>query len=130
MAQHGHGLICSKLVKLYKNVELMEKGSELVMSWMGCVATSVMGPRLILLSEDSTGPLSRMPKVWKEGIVYIDGILELPKRNRSLLLSTLFPLQHEHVMHTDSSRCIPHVRIGKGDNFDCAGGFKHGPPNQ
>jgi hypothetical protein len=33
-----------------------------------------------------------MPKVWKEGIVGMDNILELPKRNRSLLLSTLLPL--------------------------------------
>ncbi len=109
-----------------------------------------MGPRLALLSEDNYGPLNRMPKVWKEGIVSLDGILELPKRNRSLLLSILLPLvnnldgdakrneiqdylacmKHEHVMHTHSSRCIPHVRMGKGDNFDCAGGFKPGPPNQ
>jgi len=120
------------------------------MSWMGCVATSVMGPRLVSLSEDSSSPLNRMPKVWKEGIVSLDGILELPKRNRSLLLSTLLPLvdnldgdakrnemqdylacmKHEQVMHTHSSRCIPHVRMGKGDNSDCAGGFKPGPPNQ
>ncbi len=83
-----------------------------------------------------------MPKVWKEGIVRLDGILELPKRNRSLWLSTLLPLvnnldgdanknemqdylacmKHEQVMHTQSSRCIPHVRIEKGDNSDCAGG--------
>ena len=62
------------------------------MSWMGCVATSVMGPRLVSLSEDGSGPLNRMPKVWKEGIVSLDGILELPKRNRTLLLSTLLPL--------------------------------------
>ena len=33
-----------------------------------------------------------MPKVWKEGIVSMDNILELPKRNRTLLLSTLLPL--------------------------------------
>ena len=150
MAQHAHGLICSRFFKLYNIEELMEKGSEKVMSWMGCVATSVMGPRLVSLSEDSSGPLNRMPKVWKEGIVSLDGILELPKRNRSLLLSTLLPLvdnldgdakrnemqdylacmKHEQVMHTHSSRCIPHFRMGKGDNSDCAGGFKPGPPNQ
>ncbi len=59
---------------------------------MGCVATSVMGPRLVSLSEVNSGPLNRMPKVWKEGRVNLDGILELPKRNRSLLLSTLLPL--------------------------------------
>ncbi len=120
MAQHAHGLICSRFFKLYNIEELMEKGSEKVMSWMGCVATSVMGPRLVSLSEDSSGPLNRMPKVWKEGIVSPDGILELPKRNRSLLLSTLLPLvdnldgdakrnemqdylacmKHEKVMHT------------------------------
>jgi len=70
----------------------MKKGSELVLSWMGCVATSVMGPRLNFLSEDSPSPLNRMPKVWKEGIVSMDNFLELPKRNRSLLLSTLLPL--------------------------------------
>ena len=91
-----------------------------------------------------------MPKVWKEGIVSMDNILELPKRNRSLLLSTLLPLvnnldgdakrnemldylscmKHEQVMHTHSSRCIPHVRMGKGENSDCAGGFEPSPPNQ
>jgi hypothetical protein len=117
---------------------------------MGCVATSVMGPRLASLFEDGPGPLSRMPKVLKEEIVSMDNILELPQRNRSLLLSTLLPLvnnldgdakrnemqdylscmKHERVMHTHSSRCIPHVRMGKGDNSDCAGGFKLGPPNQ
>ena len=62
------------------------------MSWMGCVATSVMGPRLVSLSEDNSGPLNRMPKVWKVGIVGMDNILELSKRNRSLLISTLLPL--------------------------------------
>ena len=39
-------------------------------------------------------------------------------------------MKHEHVMHTYSSRCIPRVRMGKGDNSDCAGGFEPGPPNQ
>jgi hypothetical protein len=39
-------------------------------------------------------------------------------------------MKNEQVMHTHSKRCIPHVRMGKGDNFDCAGGFKLGPPNQ
>ena len=91
-----------------------------------------------------------MPKVSKEEIVSMDGFLELPKRNRSLLLSTLLSLvnnlhgdskrnkmqnylacmKHEHVMHTHFSRCIPHVRMGKGDNFDRAGGSKPGPPNK
>ena len=34
-----------------------------------------------------------MPKVWKEGIVSrMDGIVGLPKRNRSLSLITLLPL--------------------------------------
>ncbi len=56
----------------------MEKCSEMVMSWMLCVATSVMGPRLVSLSEDSYGPLNRMQKVWKDGIARLDGILELP----------------------------------------------------
>ncbi len=28
------------------------------------------------------------------------------------------------------SRCIPHVRKGKGNDSDCASGFKLGPPNQ
>ncbi len=150
MAQHAHGLICSRFFKLYNIVELMGKGSEFVMSWMGCVATSVMGPHLISLCEDNSGSLNRMPKVWKEGIVNMESILEIPKRNRSLLLSTLLPLvhnldddakrnemqdclacmKHEHVMHTHSSRCIPRVRMGKGDNSDCAGGFKPGPPNK
>jgi hypothetical protein len=83
-------------------------------------------------------------------IVSMDGILELPKRNRSLLLSTLLSLvnnlddeakknemqyylacmKHEQVMHTLSSRCIPHVRMGKGDNPDYAGGLKPRSPYQ
>ncbi len=62
------------------------------MKWMGCVATSLMGPRLLSLSEYSFGPLNRIPKVWEEGIVNMDDILELLKRNRSLLLCTLLPL--------------------------------------
>ena len=91
-----------------------------------------------------------MLKVWKEGIVSMDNVLELPKRNRSLLLSTILPLvnnidgeakrnemqnylsymKHEQFMHTHPSRCIPHVRMGKGDNSDFASGFKPCPPNQ
>ena len=59
---------------------------------MRCVATSVIWPRLGSLSADSFGPLNRMSKVWKEGIVSMDNILELFKRDRSLLLSTLLPL--------------------------------------
>jgi len=39
-------------------------------------------------------------------------------------------MQHEQVMHAHSRPCIHHVRIGKGDSSDCAGRFKHGPPNQ
>ena len=39
-------------------------------------------------------------------------------------------MKHEQVLHAHSSRCIPHIRMGKGDNYDCASGFKHGPPNQ
>ena len=89
-----------------------------------------------------------MPKVWKEAIVIVDGIVELPKRNRSLLLSTLLPLvknldgdakrnemqnylscmKHEQVTNAHSSRWIPHIRMGKGDDPDCDGGFKLGPP--
>ena len=56
MAQHAYGLICSRFVKLYNIIELMEKGSELVMIWMGYVATSVMGPRLVSLHEYISGP--------------------------------------------------------------------------
>ncbi len=127
----------------------MEKGFELVMNWTGYVATIVMGPRLVSLCTDNFSPLNRMSKVWKEGIVSMDGILELPKQNRFLLPNTLLPLvnnldsaakrnkmqdylacmKHEQVMHTHSSRCI-HVRMGKGDNYDCAGGFKPCPSNQ
>jgi len=92
MAQHALGLICSGFFLIYNNIELMDKGSELVMNWVGYVVTSVLGPRLVSLSDDSFGPLNRMPKVWKEGIVSLDGILELPKQNRSLLLSALLPL--------------------------------------
>ena len=81
----------------------------------------------------------------------MDDILKIPKRNRSLLLlNTLLPLftnldseakrneiqdylacmKHEQVTHTHSSGCIPHVRMGKGDNSHCASGFKPGPTNQ
>jgi len=35
-------------------------------------------------------------------------------------------MKHEQVMHTHSSRCIPHIRMGIGDNSDCTGGFKPG----
>ena len=63
MAQHAHGIICSRFFKLYNIYELMEKGSELVMSLMGCVATSVIEPCLVSLSEDNSGLLNRMPKV-------------------------------------------------------------------
>ena len=62
------------------------------MNWMGCVATSVMGPRLVSLFDESLGPITRMPKVCKEAIVNMDGIVELSKRNRSLLLITVLPL--------------------------------------
>ena len=47
MAQHAHGLIYSRFFELYNMNELMDKGSELVMNWMGCVITSVMGPRIV-----------------------------------------------------------------------------------
>ena len=47
LAQHAHALICSRFFKLYNIVELMGKGFELVMSWIGCVGTSVMGQRLV-----------------------------------------------------------------------------------
>jgi hypothetical protein len=30
-----------------------------------------MGTRLVSLSDDGFGPLNRMPKVWKEGIVIV-----------------------------------------------------------
>ena len=63
MAQHAHGLIFSIFFKLYNIVELMKKGSQLVMSWMGCVTTSVMGPRLDYVSEDISVPLNRLQKV-------------------------------------------------------------------
>ena len=33
-------------------------------------------------------------------------------------------------MHAHSSRWIAQIRMGKGDNSDCAGGFKPGLPNQ
>jgi hypothetical protein len=122
-------------------IELMDKGFDLVINWMRCGATSVMGPRLVSLSDDNSGPLNLMPKVWKEGIVSMDTILELSKRNRSLLLSALLPLvnnldgeakrnemhdylaciKHEQVMHIHSSCCIPRVSMGKVDNSDCAG---------
>jgi len=45
MAQHAHGLICSRFFILHNVIELTEQGSELVMNWMGYVATNVMGPR-------------------------------------------------------------------------------------
>jgi len=42
MAQHSHGLICSRCFKLYNIIKLTNKGSKLDMSWMRCVATSVI----------------------------------------------------------------------------------------
>jgi hypothetical protein len=44
-------------------IELMERGSELVMIWRGCVATNIMGHHLVSLSVDDPSPLNRMPKV-------------------------------------------------------------------
>ena len=35
-------------------------------------------------------------------------------------------MTHEQGMYTHSSRSIPHVRMRKGENSDCAGGFKLG----
>ena len=58
MAQHVHGLVCSRFFKLYNLIELMDKDSELVMNWMECVATSLMGPRLVSLCDGSFGPLN------------------------------------------------------------------------
>jgi hypothetical protein len=39
-------------------------------------------------------------------------------------------MKHKQVMHAHSSRCIPHDRMGKGDNSDCAGEFTHVSPNE
>jgi hypothetical protein len=89
MSHHAHKLICSRFFKLYNIIELMEEGSELVMNWMECVATSEIGPCLVSLSNDRSCPLNGMPKVWKVKVEIMDVIVELPKRNRSLLLSTL-----------------------------------------
>ncbi len=33
MEQHAHRLICSRFFKLYNSVELIEKGSELIVGW-------------------------------------------------------------------------------------------------
>jgi hypothetical protein len=78
MAQNAHGVTCSRFFELYYIIVLMEQGSELDMNWMGCLATSVMGPHLVSLSDDNLGHLNRMPKLWKEGIVSMDAIVELP----------------------------------------------------
>ncbi len=51
-----------------------------------------MGPRLVSLFDDSSGPLNRMKKIWKEVIVSMDNIIELHKWNRSLLLNILCSL--------------------------------------
>jgi hypothetical protein len=82
MALHAHGLICSRFFKLCNIIDLMEKGSKLVMNRIGGEATSAMGPSLVSLSDDRFGLFNRMPNVWKEVIVSMEGILELPKRNR------------------------------------------------
>ena len=50
------------------------------------------------------------------------------KRNE--MQNYLACMKHEQVMHARSSRYIPHIRMGKGDNCNYASGFKHGPPNQ
>jgi hypothetical protein len=44
---------------------------------MGCVATTVLRPRLVSLSKDNSDTLNRMPKVWKEGVSMYN-ILEVP----------------------------------------------------
>ena len=50
--------------------------------------------------------------------------------NRNEMQDYLARMKHEQFMHTHSSRCIPRVRMEKGDNSDCAGLFKPGPPYQ
>ncbi len=70
MAQNAHGLIFYRFVKLYNVIEFMEKGLDLVMNWMGCASTNVIGSRLVPLFDDSSCPLNRKPKAWKEGLVY------------------------------------------------------------
>ena len=75
MAQHAHVLICSRFFKLYNINKFMETHSQLVMNWMGCVATNDMGSRLVSLFDDISYPLHRMLKELKEGIVSMDGII-------------------------------------------------------
>jgi hypothetical protein len=82
-----------------------------------------------------------MPKVWKEAIVGMDGIMELPKRSRSLLIGTLLPSVNN--LNGEAKRsevlnylaCMKHEQgmhegMGKADNYNCAGGFEPGPLNQ
>jgi hypothetical protein len=82
MAHHANGLICPRVFVLKNIIELMKKGSDLVMNWMECVATSVIVPRLISLFEDTSDPYGME-------IFLMEDIVELPKRNRSFLLRTL-----------------------------------------
>ncbi len=92
-----------------------------------------------------------MPRLWKEGIVNMDGIVEFPKCNQSLMLSTLLRfdnnfdgeaktnktqndlayMKHKQVIYAHSCRCIRHIRIiDIGKFFDCVGGSRPDPPNQ
>ena len=47
MAHQSHGLIYSQFFEIHNIIELMGKGSEFVMNLMGCVATSLIGSRLL-----------------------------------------------------------------------------------
>jgi hypothetical protein len=63
----SYGTTCKRKIffSIFQTIQyyrIGEQGSELVMNWMGCAATTVIGPRLVSLSDDSSGPLNRMSK--------------------------------------------------------------------
>ena len=147
MAQHVHGLLGSRFFKLHNVTAIMDAGSAIMLRWMGSVAKCVMGSRMVALAEDGITPLPRLPPSYTQGVDASDEIIKIPRRKRSELMSTLLPrvdllpsdqaelemqnhitvLKHAELLHDHSTRCIPKTPGGKGNDTDCAEGFRPGP---
>ena len=147
LAQHAHGLLGSRFFKLHNITDVMDSGSGTMMQWMGSIAKCVMGSRIVALAEDGITPLTKQPTSYTQGVQFPDQLINISRRKRSHLLSTLLPrvdllspdaaaeemekhmatMKHSLILHEHSSRCIPKVPGGKGDDKDCTEGFCPGP---
>lgn len=147
LAQHAHGLLGSRFFKLHNILDVMNSGSFMMMRWMGSIAKCVMGSRIVAFAEDGITPIPKLPSAYTEGVEFPDELTKIPRRKRSHLLSTLLPrvdllspddaelemqnyiatMKHVQVLHEHSTRCIPKVPGGKGNDSDCTEGFCPGP---